>query len=139
MQFHLRKRLGYIAEAKIKSDRVDSKAIAELIRLDALPLAYFPIGENAKLREKVRRAYLMRTRVRLRVKIKSVLNLRGPQEAKLGYGGSAQTHIHKYDTSIAPAYNRIAEKGGKKIVTVAAARRLLMCSYSVLKNKKAVL
>jgi hypothetical protein len=29
----------YIAEAKIKSDRVDSRAIAELARLDALPLA----------------------------------------------------------------------------------------------------
>ena len=49
------KKTRYIAEAKIKSDRVDSKAIAELVRLDALPLAYFPTGEIAKLREKVRR------------------------------------------------------------------------------------
>jgi transposase len=48
----------------------------------------------------------------------------------------AQTHVHKYDTSITRAYNRIAEKRGKKIAVVAAARRLLMCSYSVLKNKK---
>jgi transposase len=39
------KKTRYIAEAKIKSDRVDSKAIAELVRLDALPLAYFPTGE----------------------------------------------------------------------------------------------
>jgi transposase len=45
----------YIAEAKIKCDGVDSKAIAELVRLDALPLAYFPDGETAVLREKVRR------------------------------------------------------------------------------------
>jgi len=72
------KKTRYIAEAKIKSDRVDSKAIAELVRLDALPLAYFPTGEIAKLREKVRRrAYLVRTRVRLRVKIKSVLTYEG--------------------------------------------------------------
>jgi len=49
---------------------------------------------------------------------------------------AAQAHVHKYDTSITRAYNRIAEKRGKKIATVAAARRLLMCSYSVLKNKK---
>jgi len=72
------KKTRYIAEAKIKSDRVDSKAIAELVRLDALPLAYFPTREIAKLREKVRRrAYLVRTRVRLRVKIKSVLTYEG--------------------------------------------------------------
>lgn len=71
------KKTRYIAEAKIKSDRVDSKAIAELVRLDALPLAYFPTGELAMLREKVRRAYLVRTRVRLRVKIKSVLTYEG--------------------------------------------------------------
>jgi hypothetical protein len=49
---------------------------------------------------------------------------------------AAQTHVHKYDTSITRGYNRIAEKRGKKIATVAADRRLLMCSYSVLKNKK---
>jgi transposase len=49
------KKTRYVAEAKIKSDRVDSRAIAELVRLEALPLAYFPTGEIAKLREKVRR------------------------------------------------------------------------------------
>ena len=247
------KKTRYIAEAKIKSDRVDSKAIAELVRLDALPLAYFPTGEIAKLREKVRRrAFLVRERVKLRVKVKSVLTYEGlkwptehglftkkgvewlhglnidsiesyirilkaldeeikllskelvgvaedDEEIKLlmtipgiGYytavlmkseigdidrfpfperlcsyaglvpsthasgksvwhGGitkegsrwlrwvmveAAQTHVHKYDTSITRAYNRIAEKRGKKIATVAAARRLLMVSFSVLKNKK---
>jgi hypothetical protein len=30
------------AEARIKSDSVDSKAIANLLRLDALPLSYVP-------------------------------------------------------------------------------------------------
>jgi len=247
------KKTRYIAEAKIKSDRVDSKAIAELVRLDALPLAYFPTGEIAKLREKVRRrAFLVRERVKLRVKIKSVLTYEGlkwpsdhglftkkglewlhglnnesvecylrilkpldleikllskellgiaenDEDVKLlmtipgiGYysavlmkseigdinrfpfaerlcsyaglvpsthasgktvrhGGitkegsrwlrwvmveAAQTHVHKYDTSITRAYNRIAEKRGKKIAVTAAARRLLMCSFSVLKNKR---
>jgi transposase len=72
------KKTRYIAEAKIKSDRVDSKAIAELVRLDALPLAYFPNGEIANLREKVRRrAFLVRERVKLRVKVKSVLTYEG--------------------------------------------------------------
>jgi len=68
------KKTRYIAEAKIKSDRVDSKAIAELVRLDALPSAYIPDPETAILREKIRRrAFLVRERVRLRVKIKSIL------------------------------------------------------------------
>jgi transposase len=247
------KKTRYIAEAKIKSDRVDSKAIAELVRLDALPLAYFPTGEIANLREKVRRrAFLVRTRVKLRVKIKSVLTYEGlkwpsdhglftkkgvvwlhglnidsiecylrilkplDEEIKLlsgelkgiaegdedvkllmtipgigyysavlvkseigdvsrfpfgerlcSYAGlvpstyasgrtvrhgnitkegsrwlrwvmveAAQTHVHKYDTSITRAYNRIAERKGKKIAVVAAARKLLLCSFSVLKNKR---
>ena len=34
------KKTRYTAEARIKSDRVDSKAIAELVRLDALPPSY---------------------------------------------------------------------------------------------------
>lgn len=72
------KKTRYIAEAKIKSDRVDSKAIAELARLDALPLAYVPNEETAKLREKVRRrAFLVRQRAKLKVKIKSVLAYEG--------------------------------------------------------------
>ena len=247
------KKTRYIAEAKIKCDRVDSKAIAELVRLDALPLAYFPSEETAKLREKVRRrAFLVRQRVKLRVKIKSVLTYEGlkwpadhglftrkgvewlhglslqPVESYLrimkplddeilllskelrgmaeddgdvkllmtilgigyytallvkseigdvnrfpfgerlcSYAGlvpsthasgrtvrhgsitkegsrwlrwvmveAAQTHVHKYDTSITRAYNRVAERRGKRIAVIAAARKLLMCSYPVLKNKR---
>ncbi len=247
------KKTRYIAEAKIKSDRVDSKAIAELLRLNALPLAYMPDKETAMLREKVRRrAFLVRERVKLRVKIKSILTyegirwpsdyglftgkgvewlhalnldpvesylrvlktlddeikllskqLRGEAENEedvkllmtipgIGYysallvkseigdinrfpfgerlcsyaglvpsthasgnsvrhGGitregsrwlrwvmveAAQTHVHKYDTAITRAYNRIAERKGKRVATVAAARRLLMVCYSVLRNKR---
>lgn len=59
-------RTGYIAEAKIKSDRVDSKAIAELVRLDALPSACTPDPETAVLREKIwRRAFLVGCNVNL--------------------------------------------------------------------------
>jgi transposase len=247
------KKTRYIAEAKIKSDRVDSKAIAELLRLDALPLAYMPDKETAMLREKVRRrAFLVRERVKLRVKVKAILTyegikwppdhglftgkgvewlhalnldsvesylrvmvslddeirllskqLRGEAEddedvkllmtipgvgyysalliksevgdinrfpfgerlcsyaglvpsthsfgASVRHGGitregsrwlrwvmveAAQTHVHKYDTSITRAYNRIAERRGKRVATVAAARKLLMCCYSVMKNKR---
>jgi len=65
------KKTRCIAEAKIKSDRVDSKAIAELARLDALPLAYMPDKEICMLREQVRRrAFLIRERVKIRVKLR---------------------------------------------------------------------
>jgi len=248
------KKTRYIAEAKIKSDRVDSKAIAELVRLDALPLAYMPDEKTAALREKVRRrAFLVRERVKLRVKIKSILTyegirwpsdhglftgkgvewlhalglepvesylrvikplddeirllskqLRGLAEddedvkllmtipgigyysallvksevgdinrfsfgeklcsyaglvpsthasgASVRHGGitkegsrwlrwvmveAAQTHVHKYDTAITRAYHRIAERRGRRVAVVAAARKLLMCCYSVLKNRRA--
>ena len=39
----------YIAEARIKSDKVDSKAIAELVRLEALAKSYMPPPELAAL------------------------------------------------------------------------------------------
>ena len=247
------KKTRYIAEAKIKSDRVDSKAIAELVRLDALPLAYMPDRETALLREKVRRrAFLVRERVKIKVKIKSFLTYEGikpppdcglftvkgvewlhrlklepvesylrvmkplDDEVKLlskhlkglakededvkllmtvpgigyysallvkseigeinrfpfgeklcSYAGlvpstyasgstvrhgsitkegsrwlrwvmveAAQTHVYKYDTAISRSFHRIAERRGRKVAVVAAARKLLMCCYSVLKNKR---
>jgi transposase len=232
------KKTKLIAEAKIKSDRVDSKAIAQLLRMDWLPLSYVPDVATAGLREKVRRrAFLFRERVKLRVKIKSYLAFEGikwPEESGLwskdgvswlhnrnlapiesylrikalaeedhdvkllmtipglGYysallvksevgdvgrfpfaeklcsyaglvpstyasGGlvshgritkegskwlrwvmieCAQAHVNKYDTSISRAYRCIAGRRGKKVARVAAARKLLVCCFSVLKNKR---
>ena len=243
----------YIAEAKIKSDRVDSKAIAELVRLDALPSAYMPPRSIGELREEVRRrAFLVRERTKLRVKVRSILTYEGvkppgscglftekgvgwlrglglepiesylrvmrplddeikrisrhlrelaggDEEVKLlmtipgvGYytallvkaevgdvnrfsdgdrlcsyaglvpsthasggvarhGGitregsrwlrwamveAAMVHVHKYDTSITRTYHRIAERRGKQVATVAAARKLLSCCYSVMVNRR---
>ena len=243
----------YIAEAKIKSDRVDSRAIAELARLDALTLAYMPEKEISVLREQVRRrAFLVRQRVKLRVKIKSILTYEGvrwPSEGGLftrrgvewlhglsvesiesylrimrifddeirllnrqlrdlaendedvrllmtvpgiGYysallvkseigdisrfpfgdrlcsyaglvpsthasgntvrhGGitkegskwlrwvmveAAQTHVHKYDTTVTRAYHRIAERRGRRVAVVAVAHKLLMCCWAVLKYRE---
>jgi transposase len=48
---------------------------------------------------------------------------------------AAMTHVHKYDTAITQAYHRITERRGKQVTIVAAARKVLMCCYSVLKNK----
>ena len=50
------KKTRYIAEERIKSDRVDSKALAELLMLDSLPESYIPPPDVAEFCERVRRA-----------------------------------------------------------------------------------
>ena len=72
-----------IAESRIKTDRVDSKALAELLRLDALPSSYMPDEETSSLREMVRRrAYLVRERTKFRVKIRDCLVYNGIKRTK---------------------------------------------------------
>jgi transposase len=74
------KKTRLIAESRIKTDRVDSWTVTELARLNALPLSYFPPDNIATLREKVRRrAYLVRMRSKLRVKIRAQLTINGIQ------------------------------------------------------------
>jgi len=246
------KKTRLIAESRIKTDRVDSWAVTELARLNALPLSYVPPDDIAALREKVRRrAYLVRMRSKLRVKIRAQLTINGIQaptehglftsknlewlhslqldsvesylpvistldiqirklskelqalapqdedvkllmtipgigyysallvkseigdisrfpdgEKLCSYAGLVPSvsssgaytrrgsitkegsrwlrwimvecvHTHrKYDTSITRSYHAIAERKGKSIAKVAAARRLLMCCYSVLRNRQ---
>jgi len=50
-----RRKTRYIAEVRIKSDRVDSRALAELLRLNNLPESYMLPHHIAMLPEKVRR------------------------------------------------------------------------------------
>jgi transposase len=72
------KKTRYIAEARIKTDRVDSQALAELLRLNSLPESYVPPPDIAELREKVRRrAFLVRQQTKLKVKIRSTLAYEG--------------------------------------------------------------
>ena len=75
-----------IARARIKTDRTSSRALAELLRVDCLPESYMPPPEIALLREKVRRrAFLVRQRSKLKVKIHSVLTYEGVKPPE-GYG-----------------------------------------------------
>ena len=79
------KKTRYIAEARIKSDRVDSGALAELVRLNSLPESYMPPLDIAELWERVRRrAFLIKERSKLMVKIRVVLTYEGVKPPK-GY------------------------------------------------------
>src|SRR3990170_3504036 len=106
------KKTKWIAEARIKSDRVDSKAIANLLRLDALPLSYVPDASDAALREKVRRrAFLVRERVKLRVKIKSILTYEGikpPSDHGL-FTEKGKAWLHTLDLESVESYLRILD------------------------------
>lgn len=64
--------------AKKKTDKVDSKTLADLLRTGYLPLTYVPSEDIVKLRDISRhRARLVRTRVIFQLRIKSYLSREG--------------------------------------------------------------
>jgi transposase len=94
------KKTRYIAKARIKSDRVDSRALAELLRLDSLPESYIPPREIAEVRERVRRrAFLVRQVTKLKVKIRGTLAYEGvkPPTAANLLGGGTKERRHIFE------------------------------------------
>jgi transposase len=72
-----------IAEAKIKTDAIDSEALAHLLRANLLPTSYVPPKELRELRELVRlRTYLVHERTRFKNKIRAELAKRGIRALK---------------------------------------------------------
>lgn len=64
-----------IAEAKIKTDKVDSRVLAELLRADYLPPVWQPDAESRRLRRLThRRAALVSDRTRLKNRLHSILH-----------------------------------------------------------------
>lgn len=64
-----------IAEAKIKTDKVDSRVLAELLRCGYLPLVWQPDAETQRLRRLThRRAALVSDRTRLKNRLHSILH-----------------------------------------------------------------
>ncbi len=69
-----------IAEAKIKTDKVDATMLAHLLRSDLLPAAYIPPREIRDMREQLRyRAALVSLRTSLKNRIHAVLSKNGIQ------------------------------------------------------------
>jgi len=68
-------RVRAIAEAKIKTDKVDSRVLAELLRADYLPAVWQPDSETQRLRRLThRRAALVSDRTRLKNRLHSILH-----------------------------------------------------------------
>jgi transposase len=72
-----------IAEAKVKTDKVDAEILAQLLAADYLPRVWVADeGTQARRRQVARRAHLVRQRTRLKNQVKAILprNLvpRGP-------------------------------------------------------------
>jgi len=68
-------RLRVIAETAFKSDKLDAKALAELLAADMVPRAYRPTPRQRQHRALVRhRQYLQRQRSALRVKVRRVVS-----------------------------------------------------------------
>ncbi|HEY8555926.1 MAG TPA: IS110 family transposase, partial [Actinomycetes bacterium] len=64
-----------IAEAKIKTDKVDAAILAELLAADFLPAVWMPDPDTAALRRQVqRRGHIVRQRTRLKNQVQAILH-----------------------------------------------------------------
>ena len=64
-----------IAEAKVKTDKVDAEILAQLLAADYLPAVWRPDAATAALRRQVlRRAHIVRQRTRLKNQVHAILH-----------------------------------------------------------------
>src|SRR5213593_4220060 len=64
-----------IAEAKVKTDKVDARVLAELLAADYLPAVWIADEDTHALRRQVaRRAHIVRQRTRLKNRVQSILH-----------------------------------------------------------------
>jgi transposase len=64
-----------IAEAKVKTDKVDAAILAQLLAADFLPPVWLPdAGTHALRRQVIRRAHLVRQRTRLKNQVQAILH-----------------------------------------------------------------
>ena len=74
-----------IAEAKVKTDKVDARLLAQLLAADFLPPVWLPDERTRALRRQVtRRAHLVRQRTRVKNQIHAILAQPGPDSAGVG-------------------------------------------------------
>lgn len=93
-----------IASAKIKTDKIDSGILAQLLRVDLLPRAYVPPREIRDLREILRyRASLVRLRTQAKNRMASVMTKAGvttPTKNRFGI----KNFRHLTEVDVRPCY-----------------------------------
>lgn len=99
-----------IAEAKIKTDRVDALVLAQLLRCDYLPRVWCPTEDTRRMRQQsTERANLSADRTRLKNRIHSILHQRlihPPLDDLFGPRGRAWLHALALDAAGAAALGR---------------------------------
>ncbi len=82
-----------IAHAKIKTDRIDARTLAELLRANLVPACYVPSDTMMEFRGLTRhRRYLVGLRTSLKNKIHAILLMRG---VKTKYAGFTAKHVRE--------------------------------------------
>jgi len=94
-----------IAEAKIKTDKIDSHTLAQLLRVDLIPAAYIPGKEIRSFKDMIRqRVFLVRMRTRLKNRIHVLLDRRHipppPVTDIFGKSGTAYSLRHSFATHL---------------------------------------
>ena len=87
-----------IAEAKVKTDKVDARILAQLLAADFLPPVWLPDERTRMLRRQVaRRAHLVRQRTRLKNQVHGILarNLIGKPPVSDLFGNSGRTWLSR--------------------------------------------
>jgi transposase len=115
-----------IADSKLKNDRVDAKALAELLRADFLPESYKAPDDVSELRDMIRhRAYLVRLRSSAKCRIHAICTRKGlhltshrpllkAEKEKLENGDNEEiknllTVVRELDAHIAPIEGEISK------------------------------
>jgi transposase len=112
-----------IAEAKVKTDKVDAEILAQLLAADYLPAVWRPSPQTCALRRQVlRRAHLVRQRTRLKNQVHAILhrNLipRCPAADLFGHKGRAwlaQQELPADELSAATALLRQLDFHGEEL------------------------
>lgn len=107
-----------IAEAKIKTDKIDAKTLAELLRGDLLPTSYVPAKEIRELRHLVRhRIFLGRYRRIIKNQIKTELrrkNIKYPDGAEI-FMGKGKKWLRSLENPFIDSYLAIYETVEKEL------------------------
>lgn len=87
-----------IAEAKIKSDKIDAGILADLLRVNMIPESYIPPQEIRYLRELVRhRIRLVRRKSKLKISLRDILTKAHFPDCFADITGkTARSHIQEY-------------------------------------------